>query len=89
MEKTLKAPKIKIEKNIPLPKYTKMAQEDSLVDDLKKMNPLESRMINIEYNEKNLNAQRTRIYELKNKHNLEDRQFTVNKDPMNPGKLRV
>ena len=40
MEKTLKAPKIKIEKNIPLPKYTKMAQEDNLVDDLKKMQPM-------------------------------------------------
>jgi hypothetical protein len=82
LERTPRVSKIKIERNIPLPKYTKMPAKNDLVEDLKRMKPLESRVINVEYNEQTLNAQRTRIHDIQKKESLGDRKFTVNIDPV-------
>lgn len=74
--------KIEIEDNIPLPKYTKMPIRNELADDIKKMQPRQSRLIDQEFNEKNLNAMRTRIHTIQQKNGLETRKYTVNKDPI-------
>jgi hypothetical protein len=88
---TATTPVIKIEKGIPLPKYTKLPAQakDSLSEDLQKMKPLESRMIDIDYDKKKLNAVRTRIHHIVKKYNLKDRVYTVNVDPVTQKKLRV
>lgn len=74
--------KIKIEDHIPLPKYTKMPIRNDLEEDLKVMEPLQSRLIDMEFSEKNLNAMRTRINAIQKKAGLTDRRFTVNADPV-------
>lgn len=77
-----------IEDNVPLPKYTKMPKSD-LVDDLKKMKPMQSRVIDIDFSDEKLNAMRTRINSIQKRTGLEDRKFTVNVDPVSGKKLRV
>lgn len=75
--------KIQIEDNIPLPKYTKMPTRNDLADDIEKMEPLQSRVIDQEFSEKNLNALRSRINAILKKLELEDaRKYTVNADPI-------
>jgi hypothetical protein len=78
---TLTRKPIKIERNIPLPKYTKLAQPDNLVEDLKKMKVLDSRLIDVEYTKESLNATRTRIHTIVEREEI-DAKFTTNIDPV-------
>lgn len=78
---TLTRKPIKIEKNIPLPKYTKLSTGDSLPEDLKRMKPLDSRLIDIEFTKESLNATRTRIHTIVSKNEINGK-FTVNFDPV-------
>lgn len=85
---------IKIERGVPLPKYTKMPAKNDLTEDLKKMKApvageFESRLIDIDFSDKSLNAMRTRIHEIQKRESLSDRKFTVNVDPIGGKKLRV
>jgi hypothetical protein len=74
--------KIEIEDNIPLPKYTKMPLRNDLATDIEKMEPMQSRLIDQEFTDKNLNALRTRIHAIQKRLKLEDRKYTVNFDPI-------
>lgn len=90
-----KGREIKIEEGIPLPKYTKLPKKDDLVEDLKAMLPMQSRLIDLPFSEQELNRVRTRIHAILKKQKLRNRRFAVNKDPISaaqPGaipKLRV
>lgn len=83
MAQTETLKQIKIEREIPLPKYTKMPIRNDLAEDIKKMKPLDSRLIDVEFNKKNLNAVRTRVHGILEREGLkENRKYTVNFDPV-------
>jgi hypothetical protein len=87
--KKIKAKPIRIESNIPLPKYTKMAVRNDLADDLQKMKVGQSRLIDVDFSKEALNTMRTRIHTIQQKHEITDRRFTVNVDPVEEKKMRV
>jgi hypothetical protein len=79
---------IKIERGIPLPKYTKMPSKDTFLENLKMLKPEESFLVDKDFSDAALNALRTRVHTAKTENKLEGR-FTSNLDPVTGKKMRV
>lgn len=84
-----------VERNIPLPRFTKMPRQNPLAEAVKDMKVGESRVIEIPYSISNVNNIRTKINTIQKNSdklmpglNLEERRFTTNKDPYSD-KIRV
>lgn len=83
--------RISIQDNVPLPKYTKMARKNDLIDDMQRMKVMQSRLLETNYSKEALNAARTKIFNIvKNPDNkLQGKRFTVNIDEETGYLLRI
>lgn len=91
MQKLIDVQNLKIEKDVPLPPYTKMSKsdKDELAKTLSKLNVGESIPLQIDFSERKLNAVRTKIDTIKKDYGMAKRRFSTNRNPVDGETIRV